>query len=222
MKPHWLQSDMRKLFLTYRFYDLPLLFGNKAIVEVYLSLNDPHSFMLVQMLPALEKQFDITFTLYLVADATPDPEIDTTRLKFWTLKSANNIADKYRLINVNTFPKNKALVTGQQTWISTVKSVEDALNVFNHTWFDKYEEHFPLSTPLITAQINNKRRLLRKGHHTSASILFCGEWLVGLDSLEHLAFLLNEKKLLKDNVTILNEENILQEESNVETLVSYK
>jgi len=222
MKPHWLQNNIRRFFLTYRFYYLPLLLGNKAIAEVYLSLNDPHSFMLVQMLPDIEKRFNITFKLYLVADTTPASEVDTTRLKFWTLKSANAIADKHRLIKVNTFPNINALVTGQQTWISNVKSTQDALKVFNDTWFDKYQEHFPFSTPLITAQLKNKRRLLRKGHYTSASILFCGEWLLGVDSLEHLAFLLNEKNLLNDNVAIQCEENQLQEESNIETFVSYK
>lgn len=210
MKVHWLQSHMRRSFLTYRFYNLPLFFGNKPIADVYLSLNDPHSFMLVQVLADIEKRFNLTFKLYLVAETTPSSEVNIPLLKQWALKDANYIASKYSLSSVKSFPTVKALVTGQQTWLLTVKNIQDALTVFNDTWFDNYTDHFPLSTPVITAQINNQRRLFRRGSHATGSIFFCGEWFLGIDRLEHLEFLLNEKGLSKENETVVYDKNTLQ------------
>lgn len=199
VKVHWLQSSFRQSFLTYRFYSLPLLFGNKAIADVYLSLNDPHSFMLVQVLSDIEKRFNLTFNLYLVADTTLSSEVDVALLKEWSLKDANYIADKYGLIKVKSFPNMKSLVTGQQTWLLQVKTVAQALDVFTHTWLDKFTDHFPLSTPVITAQINNQRRLFRRGYHASGAIFFCGNWFVGIDRLEHLELLLHDKGLNKED-----------------------
>lgn len=136
MKVRWLQSHVRKSLLTYRFYNFPLLFGNKPIADVYLSLNDPYSFMLAQVLPDIEKRFNITLNLYLVAETTPGPEVNVPLLKEWSLKDANYIANKYGLAQVSAFPNIKSLVTGQQSWILNVKNVQDALNIFNDTWFD--------------------------------------------------------------------------------------
>ncbi|WP_077342681.1 DsbA family protein [Pseudocolwellia agarivorans] len=201
---------MRRSFLTYKFYTLPLFFGNTPIADVYLSLNDPHSFMLVQVLADIEKRFNLTFRLYLVAETTPSLEVNIPLLKQWAIKDANYIADKYNLSRVNSFPNTQALVTGQQTWLLNVKNVQDALNVFNDTWFDNYTEHFPLSTPVITAQINNQRRLFRRGSHSTGSIFFCGEWFLGIDRLEHLEFLFNDKGLSKENETVVYNKNTLQ------------
>ena len=210
MKVHWLQSNMRQSFLTYRFYNLPLLFGNKPIADVYLSLNDPHSFMLVQVLSDIEKRFNLTFRLYLVTNTTLSSEVDATLLKQWALKDANHIADKYDLIKVSQFPDMKTLVTGQQTWLLHAKTVEQALAVFIDTWGDNFTDHFPISTPVITAQINNQRRMFRRGYHTSGGLFFCGNWFVGVDRLEHLEVLLNEKGLSKEEATVAFNKNNLQ------------
>jgi len=204
--------------LTYRFYQLPMLLGKKPIADVYLSLNDPHSFMLAQVLPEIEKRFHITFNLYLVADTTSGEEVDVSLLRQWALKDANYIAEKYGLTQVDTFPHVKTLVTGQQSWILKVKNVQDALTIFNRTWFDEFDEHFPLSTPVINAQINNQRRLFRRGYHASASLFFCGEWFVGVDRLEHLERLLNAKGLSRDKATVVYDKNSLQLIENTESI----
>ncbi|WP_426358861.1 hypothetical protein ACPUVO_01030 [Pseudocolwellia sp. HL-MZ19] len=198
MKVHWLQSNMRQSFLTYRFYNLPLLFGNKPIADVYLALNDPHSFMLIQVLSDIEKRFNLTFRLYLVTNTTLSSEVDAALLNQWALKDANHIADKYGLIKISSFPDMKTLVTGQQTWLLHAKTVEQALAVFTDTWANNFTEHFPISTPVITAQINNQRRMFRRGYHASGGLFFCGNWFVGIDRLEHLELLLNEKGLNKE------------------------
>ncbi|MEO9510461.1 MAG: hypothetical protein ABJG28_14840, partial [Nonlabens ulvanivorans] len=198
MKVHWLQSDIRQTFLTYRFYNFPLLFGNKPIADVYLSLNDPHSFMLIQVLSELESRFNLTFRLYLVTNTTLSSEVDAELLNQWALKDANFIAQKYGLMTVSSFPEMKTLVTGQQTWLLHGKTVKQALKVFVDTWSNNFEEDFPISTPVITAQINNQRRMFRRCYYTSVAIFFCGNWFSGVDRLEYLERLLNEKGLSKE------------------------
>lgn len=210
MKVRWLQSRLRQVYLNSRFYSFPIFLGNKPIAEVYLSLNDPHSFMLMQVLQDIEQRFHLTLRLYLVAETTKGSDVNVPLSKQWALKDANYIADKYSLTKVKGFPSTKTLVTGQQSWLLQVKTVADALQVFNDTWLDKYTDHYPLSTPVITSQINNQRRLFRRGYYSSGAMFFCGNWFVGIDRLEYLERLLNEKGLNKNDADVFYTKNKLQ------------
>lgn len=185
------------------------MFGNKPIADVYLSLNDPNSFMLAQVLLNLETRFDLRFRLYLVASTTLSSEVSTALLKDQALKDANNIGSKYNLIKISQFPSMNTLVTGQQTWLLHVKTVAQALEVFVNTWSDNFSEHFSLSTPVITAQIKNKRRMFRKGYNASGSIFFCGSWFVGIEHLAKLEDVLNEKGLSKKETLATSKKDIL-------------
>ena len=66
LKIKWLHSQFRQEILVFRYFILGRFLGQKAQAEVYLSLNDPHSFMLVQMLSRLAKQYDINFKVLFI------------------------------------------------------------------------------------------------------------------------------------------------------------
>ena len=63
--------------------------GKKAQAEVYLSLNDPHSFMLVQMLSRLAKQYRIGFKVLFIWGALPGVTISPKLYRQWAIKDAN-------------------------------------------------------------------------------------------------------------------------------------
>ena len=75
--------------------------GQKAQAEVYLSLNDPHSFMLVQMLSRLAKQYDINFKVLFIWGALPGVTISPKLYRQWAIKDANLTADQYQLVPVS-------------------------------------------------------------------------------------------------------------------------
>lgn len=200
---------MRQNLLTCRFYSLPLSLNEKPRADVYLSLNDPNSFMLLQVLLNIENRFNIHFNLYLVSETTSSSKVSVTLLKQCMLNDANFTAEKYNLTKVDTYPEAKNLITGQQSWLLSVKSISDALNVFNDTWFGQYEDDYPLSTPVISAQIKNQRRLYKKGYFAPGAILFCGVWFIGVDRLKDLEKDLEGKGLIKQTKEPTDIENLL-------------
>lgn len=192
MKAAWLRSQYRALFLSFKYLYWPNLFADKPNVEVYLALNDPHSFMLVQVLSDLEQRFNITLKLFLIYEAVPSVNIDPKLMRNWALRDANYIAQQYGLKVINKYPSNKALVTGQQIWQLNPKTVEHAVKIFNQTWFDQFDFYYNTSTPLINFQIKNQQRLINKGHYLPATVFFAGDWFLGVDRLFHL-----EERLIK-------------------------
>lgn len=186
MKAAWLRSQCRVFFLSFKYLYWPNLFADKPLVEVYLALNDPHSFMLVQVLGGLERRFNIKFKLLLIYETVPGVTIDPKLMRNWALKDANYIAQQYGLKFIDQYPSTKALVTGQQIWQLSPKTVEHAVMIFNQTWFDEFDFYYNTSTPLINFQIKNQQRLMNKGHYLPATLFFAGDWFVGIDRLIHL------------------------------------
>lgn len=168
-----------------RHYHFPKALGNSPKAEVYVALNDPYSFMLIQALSSLELRFDIRFKLFLIYEHIPGLNVDMDVLREWSIKDANYIAKQYRLSEIAAYPTQKTLITGQQAWQLEVKNVKTASAIFHKVWFDKFDEHYGASTPVINFQINNQLRMVRKGHYAPASIFFCGDWFVGVDRLTH-------------------------------------
>lgn len=115
-------------------------FGQKAQAEVYLSLNDPHSFMLVQMLSRLSKQYSLNFKVLFIWGALPGITISPKLYRQWAIKDANLIAEQYQLVNITHEPSLLVLTTGQQTWQLLVNNIENAEQIFIKTWGDQYTE----------------------------------------------------------------------------------
>jgi len=174
------------MLLTMRFFTIPRLLGKSATADVYLALNDPHSFMLIQVLPELEKRFSIKFKLYLVYESVPGISIDANLLRQWAIKDANYIAEQYNLIKVDSFPCASSLITGQQSWQLKVKSLNDAIDIFKLTWLGGYYEHYQQSTPIINFQVKNQQRLLSYGHYYPGTIFSVVNGLLVLIDLNTL------------------------------------
>jgi len=190
LKIKWLHSQFRQEILVFRYFILGRFLGQKAQAEVYLSLNDPHSFMLVQMLSRLAKQYDINFKVLFIWGALPGVTISPKLYRQWAIKDANLTADQYQLVRITQEPSLAVLTTGQQTWQLVVNNIENAEQIFIKTWGDHYTEHLQTSTPPINHQVKNQIRLQDKGHYAPANIFFAGHWFVGVDRLYHFEGLL--------------------------------
>jgi 2-hydroxychromene-2-carboxylate isomerase len=185
---------------------LPKLRSNQPVVEVYLALNDPHSFMLVQVLPELADRFSVKFDLFLIYENVPGVTIDPKLMRQWALKDANYIATQYSLTHVDKLPNSRALLTGQQLWQLTPKTLANAVDIFQKTWFDQFDDYYDASTPVINFQIKNQQRLIHKGHYLPAAMLFAGNWFIGIDRLAHLERQLNTLKLNKSTKANKNDD----------------
>lgn len=168
---------------------------------MYLSLNDPYSFMLVQQLPRLVERFNIDIELFLMYE---NIEIQNAAKlsRQWAIKDANISAKHYGLLTITQMPSARSLITGQQFWQLREKTLENAINIFKQTWFNEFEEYFAPSTPVMNFQIKNQLRQIKKGHYQSANIFFAGEWYLGLERLYHLEHRLERMNLAKCNEKI--------------------
>ncbi|MDO6444810.1 DsbA family protein [Colwellia sp. 1_MG-2023] len=199
LKAAWLRSKYRAYFLTLKYLYWPSLFADKPTIEVYLALNDPHSFMLVQVLSEIEQRFKVNLKLFLIYETVPTVGVDPKIIRHWALADANYIAQQYGLELIKQYPSAKALITGQQIWQLSSKTVEQAATIFKQTWFDTFDFYYNPSTPLINFQIKNQQRLFSKGHYLPATLLFAGDWYIGIDRLIHLETKLINLGLSKSN-----------------------
>ncbi len=199
----WLASELRTSIRHIRYVTIPALFRRKVVAEVYVALNDPHSFMLVQVLEALAQRFNIEFKLFLTHGALFGIEENREQWCQWALKDANKTAIQYGLTPLNAYPKNNSLVTGQQKWQLMPQTLANAKLIFEKTWTNSFEESFLPSTPVINYQVKNLRRLLNKGHELAGSIYYAGEWFWSIGRLEHLERKLNEQGFNKDESQVV-------------------
>jgi len=185
LKIKWLHSQFRQDILLFRYVIIGRFLGKKAQAEVYLSLNDPHSFMLVQMLSRLTKRYRVNFKVLFIWGAMPGITISPKLYRQWAIRDANVIAEQYQLVKITSEPALSLLATGQQTWQLLTNNIENAEQVFISTWGNLFTEHFQTSTPTINHQVKNQTRLQVKGHYAPANIFFAGQWFVGVDRLYH-------------------------------------
>ncbi|MBA6389813.1 DsbA family protein [Colwellia sp. BRX10-3] len=205
--------------LIFRYFMVGRFLGKKAQAEVYLSLNDPHSFMLVQMLSRLAKNYQIDFKVLFIWGTLPGVTISPKLYRQWAIKDANLIAQQNQLVKITEKPSLALLATGQQTWQLLVNNIENAEQVFINTWGNQYTEHFQTSTPTINHQVKNQTRLQAKGHYAPANIFFAGDWFVGVDRLYHFENML-QKFALVDNVSEELKSNIQLETSDISSIIS--
>jgi len=142
--------------------------------------------MLIQVLPELEQRFNIKFKLFLVYESVPGVTVDPELMRAWAIKDANFLAEQYQLKKIIQQPTQESLFTGQQMWQLRPKTLTNAWQLFQQTWFNEFDEYYHASTPVINYQIKNLTRLVKRGHYLPASIFMAGQWFVGIDRLEHL------------------------------------
>jgi len=204
-----IRSNKRAWLLKLRYFTLPNWFRKTPVADVYLALNDPYSFMLIQVLPEIEQRFNIKFKLFLVYESVPGVTIDPKLMRAWAIKDANFIADQYQLKKIAQQPSQESLFTGQQMWQLRPKTLANAWQLFQQTWFDEFDDYYHASTPVINYQIKNLMRLVKRGHYLPASIFMAGQWFVGIDRLEHLEKRLTDFGLAKDDSSPFYQKNSL-------------
>ena len=181
----------KNTWLFIRYHLLLKIFKKQQVVEVYLSLSDPASYLLLQVLPNFAQHTKVTFQLYLMYENL-QVQHNAKLWRKWALKDANKFAKLYGLPEIKNAPNEQSLITGQQLWQLTDKTLENALDIFHHTWRNSFTINYAPSTPVITHQMANQQRQMKKGHYSAGSLFFNGTWYVGLERLHYL-----EEKLVK-------------------------
>lgn len=182
--------------------------GADRQAEVYLRINDPYSYLLVQVLADFQQRYDLKVRfrtiLSLRDDMYPEPEM-------WHANAAMEAVLLARLYKLQ-FPEMPTERSAAETEHYTALLAEQE----NHsspdwplicTMFGEYWSGNPATETLKqlpAEQIRqNEKVLLDNGHYMSAMIHYEGEWYWGIDRLEHLETRLNEDGAAEGEASVL-------------------
>lgn len=185
-------------------------------VDVFLRINDPYSYLLVQVMADFVARFDIQVRYrtiqHLQEDMYPEEEmwhqngfVDAMHLAKlyqlqWPLQSFKHRSEN-RMALVNQGTERLLQLELAQATQETIdwSAVEQ---VFHDYWFqdadaDRVDTLTDQQAPIVNRVAldrqlaSNERFLIEKGHYMSAMLHYAGEWYWGLDRLDHLEKRLN-------------------------------
>jgi len=185
-------------------------------ITVYLRINDPYSYLLVQVLAEIELRYEVSISIHTIQqlrdDMYPEPEM-------WhdnAFIDAGHLANLYDLNWPEQSPGNSLVLVKQGTrrLLEFEASCLERKKINWHSLQAIFEEYW-LSKPLTAALLAdigeqdaltldrmlyaNEESLKDKGHYMSAMLYYAGEWYWGLDRLDHLESRLNELVINRDD-----------------------
>lgn len=174
-------------------------------VTVYLTLNDPYSYLLLQVLHDLQSRYPIQYDFRTVlnkqTEMYPAPSL-------WCKNSFNDgvyLSDLYALDfpaePPKSSPERDAQLTAQLLhWELQPGYLENALRLFNAYWQGDDSAIERLASLAIIHNVEcyrhhlsaNESLLKDSGHYLSATMHYGHEWYWGLDRLQYLERRFNE------------------------------
>lgn len=185
--------------------------GQPHKVTVYLRLNDPYSYILLQVLDQFAARYPVEFEFRTILNLQPEmypaPEL-------WEKNAFHDgayLANLYGLNFPDTRPRrdlerDAGLTTQLLHWELQPGYAEHALPLFEAYWQDDQAKLNNLVDAGITEHAEcyqhhlaaNEAHLKSNGHYLSAMLHYGGEWYWGLDRLAHLERRLNDLGLATD------------------------
>ena len=172
-------------------------------VDVYIAIDDPASYLLLQILSKLKQRYNLTFKFRTVlqkqGDMYPEPQLWDKNV----LNDCTRMAELHQL----TKPKNYCLDDKLTQDVSLLlvqlenkpEFLIQALEIFEAVW----QNNAAVVEKLVTQQLDTKQSehkkqlstnendLLDQGHYLSGTLHYGGEWYWGLERLQYLEKRLN-------------------------------
>lgn len=176
--------------------------GQPHRLTVWLKLDDPYSYLLLQELPRLLQHFTLTVELRFLGELDPAMFPACAQLAAYALADASRLA-QYHGLNFPAelqAPQPSELMLGNRILLACEREPLERLlplakQVFAAAWerhpnkLATLAERFPL-LPLEEAEfllLAAREDLEQAGHYLPATLQYAGEWYWGLDRLPHLA-----------------------------------
>ena len=170
------------------------------VLHVFVRIDDPYSYLLIQVLRDFIARFDIEIDYHTTLDIQNDMY---PKLEMWhehASYDAAQLAKLYQLDFTEKPPlKDLQLIEQATATLLAAENRSDYLNVAEKTFKQVWENQTPIlpeSTSTLPAPhsgstlqfrlIQNEKLLKKMGHYLSATIYYAGEWYWGLDRLDHL------------------------------------
>ena len=182
---------------------------------VYLRINDPYSYVLLQVLESLAERFSLEYDFRTVLNLQPDMYPAPAMWERNAFQDGGYLAALYGL----EFPAARPATTLQRDaqltaqllhWELQPGYLGNALALFRAYWQDDSAQLPGLLDARVTGNVEcyqhhlraNENLLKSSGHYLSGMLRYGGEWYWGLDRLEHLERRLNELGLARGGARV--------------------
>ncbi|CBL43733.1 DSBA-like thioredoxin domain protein [gamma proteobacterium HdN1] len=181
---------------------------SRNVVTFFHKVDDPYSWLLLQALPRLLKDFRVQLSVQFVLDIPPDGVVDVAAKQAYTLIDAARLADFHQL----SFPDHPQQPSAQDAFAASailikhqnspkllhlMLEVTGALWKDSSTTFESCIKRYGLASDKDTrsALSSSRENLYKLGHFQAGSLFYGNEWYCGLDRLGHLAERLDRPSL---------------------------
>ncbi|MDJ0794202.1 MAG: DsbA family protein [Woeseiaceae bacterium] len=165
--------------------------GSAHVVEVFLQIDDPYSYLLAHYLPALEECYDIKLILHLSQALGDGYQPAPDMLAEYAVEDSKRLA---RELGLPFLDKGVSPPTEHRVALTDAVAArqEDLLAVLEMYWRGDSETAARHAADLPdpgmgdSAIATAQRRLVKLGHYNSAMLYYGGEWYWGVDRLHYL------------------------------------
>ena len=173
--------------------------GRPHKIDVFIRVDDPYSFLLLQVMPELHTRYPVRFSYHVVSHSQqemyPEPELWATNAH----NDARHIAELYQL-KLADFSKEQSVEDYDQTcaYLISIAAGDDflgkAIAALSNYWSGNAQLNTAVSKDSEWRKVisANEQLLDSMGHYLSASLHYAGEWYWGIDRLSHLERRLNQ------------------------------
>lgn len=230
IKPYLIQALLSEFIveLKRKYADKKRIKNNSTHqVTVYLAIDDPYSYLLLQTLAELKDRYSLEYDFRTVLNKPtamyPAPEM-------WTDNAFQDgvfLAELYQLV----FPAQPPKISQQQKFIATAQLLHyelqpgylaKALETFSSYWQEDNDTLASLIDPVIQSHsecyqqhlLSNEAMLKHHGHYQSAMLHYGGEWYWGIDRLQYLEKRLNDLQPSADQKILFNQTHNIQQSDN--------
>jgi 2-hydroxychromene-2-carboxylate isomerase len=217
MKPYIakiITSDLLLAFKRFWLEQKRKITHKPHLITVYLRINDPYSYLLLQVLDKFKQDFAIEYQFSIILNLQDEMYPEAQMWQKNSLVDGCYLADLYQL----SFPSSHSLTTEINSlfsdeiitvqlvkWQPDAEFITKALSLFHAYWQKDNTQLSSLLEPSTKQNPHqylhqlkkNEEQLKQKGHYLSATLFYGGEWYWGLDRLVHLERRLQALNLAK-------------------------
>ena len=178
--------------------------GLPHTLEVFLAIDDPASYLLLQVLPELQQRYAVRYAFKIVLEKQSSmfPELALWRAN--VLSDNQKLAALYQLTSPTQAIEDPELSKLASCQLVAMADSDDfithALVLFHAFWNDDSTTVGSLIEPKVKDNLgalqkclrDNQAELAHKGHYLSGIIYYGQEWYWGLERLQYLEQRLNE------------------------------
>ena len=175
--------------------------GEAAQVHYFHQVDDPYSYLCVQLLERLGHRYDVDLLAHLVSPPEDSAAPDRERLGQWSLRDATLLAQAHGLEAPVASPEADAVAAAEAALAASLQAgrfVVDAATISRCLWSGQPQSGGQKPADAQAAKAAGTALRKQLGHYLGATFFYGGEWYWGIDRLHYLEQRLREEGFCRE------------------------